>query len=328
MPQHGIRVDVPDAERHLDTAANRCLLAMLQALLMRCRDIRNSLNEMIDKKEEDSDTRTGLTCRWPTWKAILDRLEHRLSLFTRRTPFDEVTRAEVTAAGLNAVSAHPLYARAYRSAWLALRRGIAGDRDEPLPLSPTWEIYERWCYHWLLRHLKSWLPGFEWTERTEKTSYAVRCWEAKNTGGTVLKLMLQPTFRCTNGNMRDGFWSVSRRREPDIVLWRCQRGLEDFVIMDAKYRASRSSLLESMGTAHTYQDSLRLGGARPSWSILLVPTAREATWLEEQSFLERHKVGIASLKPDVEPPMWLRDVLVCPRPYESERTEYGEAETA
>src|SRR4030095_951670 len=36
----------------------------------------------------------------------------------RSSPFNEGTRSEITAAGLNVVSAQPLYARAWRCSWL------------------------------------------------------------------------------------------------------------------------------------------------------------------------------------------------------------------
>ena len=54
---------------------------------------------------------------------------------------------ELSAAGLNAVSADPAYSRAYGLGWRILSSGVAGPPNgEELWICPTWEIYERWCF--------------------------------------------------------------------------------------------------------------------------------------------------------------------------------------
>jgi hypothetical protein len=50
----------------------------------------------------------------------------------------------LVAAGLNAISADPVYSRAWDRGWRALRSGVGGSpTEERLWTSPTWEIYER-----------------------------------------------------------------------------------------------------------------------------------------------------------------------------------------
>jgi hypothetical protein len=68
-------------------------------------------------------------------------------------------------------------------------------------------------------------------------------------------------------------------------------------VFDAKYRASRANVLEAMASAHIYQDSLRIGGDRPAGSLLLVPAAGGAPWLESPEFQGRHRVGISIMAP-------------------------------
>jgi hypothetical protein len=278
-PSGGIWVDVPEIEQHLDSAANRSLLAMLQALGRRCADTRERLEALVSR-DEPSETVTSLGPRWARWRAFLDTMQARLASIARHSPFKEVTRAEVTGAGLNAISAHPLYARAWRHSWLALRTGIDGtERDELLPLSPTWEIYERWCYMRLLRLLQQQFAQFVWRRLKPPPHGAFSGWETCGPHDTTVQLLLQPRFPSSNGIAQTSFWSISRERCPDIVLW-CQRGDEQtFVVLDAKYRVSRSNVLDAMGQAHIYQDSLRLGARRPEMSMLLVPTTQETVWL-------------------------------------------------
>jgi hypothetical protein len=84
-----------------------------------------------------------------------------------------------------------------------------------------------------------------------------------------------------------------------------------FMIMDAKYRTSRESVLDAMASAHIYQDSLRIGTRRPEASLLLVPSGGGAPWLEESSFHVEHRVGILTLFPDsgAEPPALMMKLL-------------------
>jgi len=65
-----------------------------------------------------------------------------------------------------------------------------------------------------------------------------------------------------------------------------------FVVLDAKYRATRGNVLDAMESAHTYQDSLRINSQRPNSSLLLVPSGGGARWLEEPSFQQTHGVGV------------------------------------
>lgn len=290
---HGRRLsaDVPDVERHYDSPANRCLLAMLHALRRRCSDIYESLEKKI-QYEERSDTVTCLLVRWPTWSGFLQSFRHEISLCLRQRPFSEVSRAEISAAGLNAISAHPPYARFWRFASQALRRGVDGlDREAFLPLGPTWEIYERWCFIELCRQLPKLLPDTAW--RVIARGHFI----GRRSDGGEFALRLQPGFSNSSGVTREGFWSVSRYREPDIVFsWRTPGGT-GFLVLDAKYRVTRANVLDAMSSAHIYQDSLRMGECRPVASLLLVPTSGGAPWLELPDFIATHSVGVVALSP-------------------------------
>jgi hypothetical protein len=58
--------------------------------------------------------------------------------------------------------------------------------------------------------------------------------------------------------------------------------------------------LDAMGSAHIYQDSLRIGSRRPEASLLFIPSGGGANWLEDAAFQAEHRVGVCPLSPDGE----------------------------
>ena len=173
------RFDTPEVERRLDAPVNRCALYLLRALQRRCRDLAEKLEEM--EKVATSETRTPLQSRVVRRREILGRIERRLRFAERRSPFRDARRSELTAAGLTAVAAHPLYSRFWRVGWEALRRGVfLHDPRDPLPITPTWEVYERWCFVEVARLLERCLPGVAWSAHREV--HLGRGWAAEKTG--------------------------------------------------------------------------------------------------------------------------------------------------
>lgn len=282
------RLDVPLVHETLDCAANRAMLALLLALVRRATSILALLQRVVDR-EPESETRTPIARRWPARRQTLEQIEGRLKRLLHRPPFSEVSRPEVTAAGLTTVAADPLYARAWQRGWRALRRGLeSGDASERLWISPSWEVYERWCYVRLGRMLATVMPQWGWTRRKDRWAGAFCDRRAE--------LILQPTFRSHHAEI-EGMWSISKERVPDLVLRVDSPDGTRFVVLDAKYRASRANVLDAMESAHIYQDSLRIGSRRPEGSLLLVPAAGGANWLEDQAFQARHRVGVRVLTP-------------------------------
>lgn len=292
-PTSESRLDVPAIEETVDSAANRAMLSLIRALLRRARTLHSVLKARTERGA-DSETRTGLAARWPVRRDFLENLAGQLSLALRRSPFDEVRSAETTAAGLNAVSADPLYSRAWGRGWRALRHGIEGAGTERLWVSPSWEIYERWCFLQLGKLLQAEYPDWHWGLLRSPLR-----WRGES-GSRKADLMLQTTFGSYPVNKR-GMWSVSRERIPDIVLLvRDDDNTERFVVIDAKYRVSRSAVLDAMQSAHIYQDSLRVSSRRPEASLLVVPATGGAPWLEAADFQNEHRVGVCELSPAVE----------------------------
>ena len=296
-------VDTPAVEYHYDNPANRCLFYMLRQLRQRCSELMKELQENVEK-ENPSETETALAPRWPVWEKELVQLDQFLERASRQLPFRAVTRSEVTAAGLKAVAAHPLYAQFWRVGWEALRRDIAGSEQmEWLPLNTTWGIYERWCFVKMSQWMKQLFPAMDWSDPSDTTNKNYQSLEGKSGESDRMRLQLQATFHNTQGKKKE-FWSVSRERRPDIVLDWTIGNNTGFLIFDAKYT---KDVLSKMETAHIYNDSLRMYCRRPAASILLVPTACSAPWLKKQDFIAENCVGILPLHPDSEPPQWFEN---------------------
>jgi hypothetical protein len=291
-----IRVDVPVVERTEDCAANRCIAAELRLVQQRVRFVREALTTLAARSEL-SETRTSLLERLPHRLAVLEHLEGQLGQVLAESPWREVRRAEITSAGLIAVAADPIYARAHRMGWRALRVGVgASAKDDPVALSPTWELFERWCFVRLGRLLRERLPQLEWNRLPSHghPSRATAGWEGHGNGTTVT-LLLQPCFRSWDRSGESAFRSVSGERYPDLVLTYQSGGTRRFVVLDAKYTQSRRAILDQMVSAHLYRDALRWERERPALSMLVVPADPGADWLTREAFQRDEGVGAVVL---------------------------------
>ena len=130
---------MPAVERTLDAPANRCILHMLRALQFRCRSLAARLGELA--RAQVSDTRTGVASRAGRWRQILGHMEREFTAAERRRPFSEARRPEVTAAGLNAVAAHPLYAQFWRGGIVMYQEDGSGTL---VTYEDDWLISGRW----------------------------------------------------------------------------------------------------------------------------------------------------------------------------------------
>lgn len=290
-----LRLGVPVSEETLDSAANRLLAWQARAIAWRVERLMEDL-EPKPQSDSKSETRTALANRWPRRRAFLTGIKTKLGRLRRRSILREVTRPAMTVAGLNAVSADPAYGRAWRLGWCILRRGIEGDlADERLWISPTWEIYERWCFV----RVKQWLTDtheVEWSPRVEKNVSDSRTLKGRGRNGRRFDLHLQPTFLAWDDRRgQSSRRSISGQRIPDILL-QIDNGSRN-VVLDAKYRTTRANVLDAMTSAHIYRDALRIDGNRIDSALLLVPRGGGAPWLEAPVFIREHSVGVMEMAP-------------------------------
>ena len=119
-------------------------------------------------------------------------------------------------------------------------------------------------------------------------------------------------------------WSAPRRTSrggqrssnasPDATAWEransisapihattlCEGSRRRWYVLDAKYRTTRSNVLDAMSSAHIYRDSLRWHQRKPGSAVLLVPRSGGAPWMEEPDFIHAHQVGVCALSPDTD----------------------------
>lgn len=296
IPENGsspLLFDVPRSREGLDTPAHRTLLRIVRAVLRRTQMVNDVLNRSA-KSEEPSATRTALAPRLAYRHAYLSALESALKQAIKRSPFNEVTRQEVSAAGLNTIAAHPIYARVFRSCSNILRPGIAGNGDELLWMSPTWEIYERWCFLKAHEAIKSVFPSLEW-ERHFPTSREDCVVFTSTQGDLTVSLYLQPRFPAIDQPAWRSFRSLSAERQPDIALTLACGSKKSLLVFDAKYRSSRKGVLEAMQSAHIYHDCLRWGDIAPTTSLLFVPAAGGVPGLETEDYRQKYSLGVVQL---------------------------------
>ena len=293
--------DVPVSEETLDGAGNRCVAAIAHAVSRRALRLRETLQSTV-AREDNSDARTALAVRWPRRRDFLDRIVRRLRQLQRVSPLADVTRREISVAGLNAVCADPAYSSAYGSGWRILRHGVEGPPDgERLWISPTWEIYERWCFVQLGNAVRELKPEYDWSISRKHKSKAKLVFTGSKGKKACIELFLQPVFPAGDFCSNNGFQSISGRREPDIVLTRTDVDAPKWYALDAKYRTERSNVLEAMASAHVYRDALRWNERRPERAVLLVPRAGGAPWTEQRDFISVNRVGVCPFGEDTDP---------------------------
>lgn len=289
-----VRFDVPSVYEDQDNPANHALAMVLSEVSRRCRYVMAALEQMV-ANECFSETRSPLAPRLRRRIDYLKSLHLALRKLQGVQPFCNQRRRQVTAAGLNAISAHPIYARAYRFGWYMLRAGLQGaSKDESLWISPTWEVYERWCYAMVVEQLKNLYPMLKWQRHDYSKREDCMLWSGVG-HGLEIDIWLQVSCPALDQKAYREFSSISRQRYPDIVVTVRKEANEHFIVMDAKYRSSRSAVLDAMASAHLYHDSLRWRGRRPDCVLLLIPQGGAVPLLESQQYRQENSVGVVAV---------------------------------
>lgn len=286
-----LRVHVHAPTATLDTPANQAICALLkrfqQALVGLQAWVMDSQDEL---------TKADASGRRQRRLAILRTYETEVRRLLRCHPFRNLQQTGTTAAGLTQVAANPTYARAYRLGTEALRLGVNDHSDtEHLRISPSWGVYETWCYVALVEALAAKLHvEFKPGRSQFADTVAELALSAQLSNGCRLGLLFQTTFRSDGLSGSKQAWSLSRERRPDIVLIASHGNEHRTFILDAKYRSGRSSVLEAMESAHIYHDSLFLAGRRPDLCLLLLPGNAELESLEKHETWLTYGVGTIS----------------------------------
>jgi hypothetical protein len=281
--------DVPLSEPTLDTSANRAMSALVHKVGQAISNLSAELDRQLAQADGE-EGRRELESRKTRRGQILDALSGEVRRCLQSEPLSAVTRQEISAAGLTAIAANPNYARAQQLISRMLRIGFEqGELVERSAMSPTWAIYEAWCFTRIAKLLQGRFPQWKWRRR----NYADRRYGISGTlGDKHIDLRYQKQFSYSKELPSSGCWSISAQLIPDIVLIARTATAQSLMVLDAKYRVARHRVLEGMHSAHVYHDALRLGATPPAFSALLLPAmAESAGWLHDKAFQATHKVG-------------------------------------
>ncbi|MDR6379663.1 DUF2357 domain-containing protein [Paraburkholderia caribensis] len=289
-PLDSLQVATPTAVQTFDTPANRALKALAIRLNARITGLLESVRE--SRLEGDI---TEQELRRPRRARFLSGLLQELKPLLAQEPFSSVLRVETSAASLTQISAQPLYSSAYRQGNQALLRGVDGANDQShLYVSPTWGVYETWCFAHLLGMVAQSLGQSGWRILRSGIVSAAESYELTLADGSLIEAHFQANFRSSHPEAGRQGWSLSRSRIPDIVFVLKREGACSFLVLDAKYRRHRENVLEAMESAHIYHDSLRVDLKRADFCALLLPAEPDVPHLEHEDFLIEHGVGTFS----------------------------------
>lgn len=290
-PYRGDLIDVPFHEPTLDNPANRLIARQLGEVQ---RLLRGLIADLTSYRERSSETKTEMVNRLPRRISKLQALNKQLIQLQRCEPFISADKSKQGAAALNAISGNPHYNMTHRFGVRILRLGLSDlADDEQHYLAPTWEIYEAWSFVAIAKALKEQLPEFDWKHMSNPKS-ADLIIEGRH-GDRTVKLYYQMVCYSLESANQHGYCSITRERRPDLILEIKDQNNSRFICLDSKYTASRSTILNSMGSAHIYRDSLRRDSLRPDLSVILVPAIADAGALATENYYQRHGVGCFQL---------------------------------
>jgi len=269
-----------------DSPPNRAILALLKRIRSRIRHLQEAMKSnalKTDAVEQKARAQRRIE--------ILDGLHARTERLIRCAVFREVTKTEVTAASLTQIAAQPIYSKAHHNGVRALMRGISGEStSDPLHILPSWGIYELWCFLAVVDCLAK-QQGAPPVLTAGITASAKLAYAMDLKDGRKLEILFQARFPAGDRALGRRARSISREREPDILL--VEHGPHQrAMVLDAKWRTGRSNVLDAMASAHIYHDALRLGDdLRLSPCLLLLPSDSGVSGLESGAFIQRHQVG-------------------------------------
>lgn len=313
-------VVVPHRRREVswDHPANRTIRWLLERLAARLDSVAQQLRMRAERLHDSlTDART-----WCVERALrLERAAERIDLLMRRSALSQIASAPPDASAFLTLANDPRYARVYRRCrrWLAPRVDRSEGAD--VPIRASFELYERWCLLAVREALAEVFPDAHWRDVSTTATDAF----ARTTGGEAAVGQCDAGTVTLYDNLRFAAWSgedggpfsITTERYPDfVVAWEGRDGARAWVLLDAKYRASRASIAAALEEIHVYRDALRWpdrsGACRGA--IVLVPSAVEAArrW-GEPAFLERFRFGYVIARPsgDVKAlSTWLRRWLL------------------
>jgi len=261
-----VRIDHPRREHTFNTPVNRHIAALIYRMECICRDLRKEFRSLATSSGGDPAAQaraTGLAD-----ETVL--LQRRVSRLARAEFLQDVPIVSGDTAALIGVSKDPAY-----SCFDRLSRRVLTPRStlgqsilEKMWLRRTYDLYEYWCFFRVADALAAKWPHLQW--RFSKCAndsgllLDIRdgCYVEALAGDTRLRLTFQQTFSSYSPahEERDKPYSISGERRPDLILSARSSDRHAMIVLDAKYRCTRSAIHSALADMHVYRDSLRVSG--------------------------------------------------------------------
>jgi len=285
--------------QHPATAHIRFLLERLRRLLRASAD---QLKVAHTSNAEDEHHARWLSARI---QRAHDELVRELSL----PPLSLVKPAPATEGAAQAVVDHPVYARVQRLTRRLLDPGLRISETGALRATTrrTHELFELLVLYRLIDRVREMLgPEWAWSlpAVTRRGALDVlpddAAFVAQGSNDSRVEVRYQSTFHayCEASSLRH---ALSGERRPDIIVGLFRgASLRRWIVVDAKYRASRGPIHDGLADAHVYRDALRWHGAPPAASFIVVPACGEdARIYTRTEYLKQHRFGaIVTSDPD------------------------------
>lgn len=163
----------------------------------------------------------------------------------------------------------------------------------------TYDLYEAVVFYRLADAVQAALgPGWtaRWSEPAgdahEEKPHAAVEWQRNDQPTASVRLLYQQTFRAHSG--KPSMWrSLSGELRPDyVIVFETDGDCHGWVILDAKYRASRAAVHDALRDLHVYRDALRHRDRRVHAAFIIVPALdQDASAYATADYVAEHAFG-------------------------------------
>ncbi|MGQ9369600.1 nuclease domain-containing protein [Azospirillum sp. ST 5-10] len=292
-------VDQPVTVTDHDHPVTRHLLFQLQR-------VRRSIDDAVRRLEALAGSGHWQTDPYARGQAarIVERCrQHRATLAEALSaPVFRRIRPEPAAEGaLQALADLPAAAAVQRLAHRLLSAGLNlnAESEVEAALKRTYDLYEAVVFYRLADAVASAL-GHGWTPRWlnatanphEERPHGGVVWHRDGAPGTAVRLLYQQTFAAYSGKARE-WHSLTGEFRPDYVIAFEQEGAcAGWLILDAKFRASRPAVHDALRDLHVYRDALRRRGRNADGAYIIVPALHsDAEAYAASRYVAEHRFG-------------------------------------
>ena len=306
---HGVD-DVPVIEtpRPLDTLnhpVNRYVRWLVDSVI-------RYLNKAIIELKPDEKVKESRETLWRYSRTIV--LEEELKNIQRllqHSPIHRVPPEQMRDAAFLVVLNDPLYAAVHKIGRILCGQALTLQQTKyAASMARSFDIYELWCFQKVVSDFSRSF-GVEPSYQDNGLSLVSAEWGMTahfQTADCSLTVEFNAHFESRFPTFPFGT-TVTRRfstmtnQRPDIVVYRTDTtsGQESWIVLDAKYRTSKSNLSDAFKSAFTYNQTLfdQEHGGRPLGSYLLVPKVLHETkqWFTDE-FIQTYPYGAFEVKPN------------------------------